>query len=107
MWLAAGIVMAADAPPAEFPIATIIAAGIALVSAVAAAWLGARGTLRTADTQREAAFDKRVDERLVKAETRLEEVLAERDRYRECYVELRLAVIGRGLDPDKLVEEEP
>jgi hypothetical protein len=92
---------AAGAAP-ELPTSTILAGVIALVSAALAAWLGARGTLRTADVQREAAFDKRVDERLSRLEARLEEMTADRDKYRELYAQLRLDVIEHGLDPDRL-----
>lgn len=101
MWLTFGLI-AAEASRNEIPTSTIVAGVLALISAVSAAWLGARGTLRTADNQRETAFDQRVDERLAKAEARLEEMTADRDRYREQYAQLRLDVREAGLDPDRL-----
>lgn len=102
MWLTFGGLITAQASQNQIPTSTIVVGVLALVSAVSTAWLGARGALRTADTQRETTFDKRVDDRLVRAETRLEEMTADRDRYREQYAQLRLDVIEAGLDPDKL-----
>ena len=107
MWLAFGALIAAESSPDQVPTSTIVAAGLALVSAITAAWLGARGTLRTADTQREANFDRRVDDRLSRLEARLEEMTADRDRYREQYAQLRLDVIAAGVDPDKLGKGAP
>lgn len=104
MWLADWIAAGAGE---QIPTSTIVAAVIALVSSAIAAWLGSRGVLRSADAQREADFDRRIDERLTAAETRLDAMTAERDRYREMYHLLRLAVIGKGLDPDDLQPEKP
>jgi hypothetical protein len=102
VWLAVGALIAADAAADQIPTSTIVAGVIALASAALAAWLGARGTLRTADTQREVAFDKRVDDALAAGVERLEVMTADRDRYRELYAQMRLDVREAGLDPDKL-----
>lgn len=88
----------------------IVVGGLALLSAVLVAVIGARGTFRTADTARESNFDKRLDDRMARVESeneqlkqRCEKVTAERDDYRERYVELRIAVINARLDPDEIV----
>jgi hypothetical protein len=87
----------------------IIAAVLAFLSAIVAALIAMRGTFRTADTHRESAFDQAVDrdrqtlrEERDQLLSRLDGVIADRDSYRERYVELRLAVRARGLDPDNL-----
>lgn len=99
MWLA-GFAAGAAAVD-QVPTSTYIAGTIALVSAALAAWLGARGTLRTADVQREQNFDKRIDERNAYLENRNQELEAELTRYREMYVQLRLEVMSAGLNPDE------
>ncbi|MEU8023744.1 hypothetical protein AB0B88_16165 [Micromonospora haikouensis] len=76
---------------------------MALASAVTVAVIGVRGTFKTADSAREVAFDQRVDNALTRAQQQLEEMTTDRNKYRELYVELRLAVIGCGLDPDDIV----
>lgn len=101
MWLA-GISAGAAAAADQVPTSTYIAGLVALVSAALAAWLGARGTLRTADVQRETAFDRRQDDRNVYLENRNQELDAELTRYREMYVQLRLDVLAAGMNPDEL-----
>jgi hypothetical protein len=102
VWLADTVAAAAGD---QVPTSTIVAGVVALASAALAAWLGARGTLRTADTAREVEFDKRVDGALVREQQQNESLRADRDKYRELYVELRIAVIGEGLDPDEIVSK--
>lgn len=87
----------------------VIAAVLAFLSAIIAALIAMRGTFRTADNQRETAFDQAVDrdrqqlrEERDKLRTAFDAALAERDSYRERYVQLRLAVRNHGLDPDNL-----
>lgn len=86
----------------DVPTSTIVAGVLAIASAGIAAWLSSRGMLRTATVQREANYDKRVDERNAHLEKRNEELYAELHRYRELYAQLRLDVRAHGLDPDKL-----
>lgn len=102
----AGVVMGA----AGGDLTPIVVGLVPLVAAIVVALIGARGTFRTADTARESAFDQRTDNRLARLETenellkeRNEKVTAERDDYRERYVELRIAVIAHRLDPDEIV----
>lgn len=87
----------------------IVVGLLALISAVAVAVIGARGTFRTADSARENAFDQRVDALLARAEQerveadqKCEAATQEMHRYRELYVRLRVAVLEAGLDPDNL-----
>ncbi|MER5608325.1 hypothetical protein AB0F93_00015 [Micromonospora tulbaghiae] len=103
--------LAAEAAAGDVPTSTIVAGGLALASAALAAWLGSRGTLRTAEVQREQNFDKRIDSRNeylerrnAELETKVEEITADRNKYREMYVQLRIDVRARGLDPDNLTE---
>lgn len=95
-------VIAADGGSGQIPVETIVAGAIALTSAVTVAWVGFRGTLRTSDTSRSVAFDQRVDNRNAYLEKRLEEMTADRDRYRELYAQMRLDVMELGIDPDEL-----
>ncbi len=87
----------------------IVAAVLAFLSAIVAALIAMRGTFKTADTHRESAFDQAVDrdrtqlrEERDKLRTAFDAIVAERDSYRERYVQLRLAVRENGLDPDNL-----
>lgn len=98
MWLA--VQAAAGADPT-----TIVAGLLALASAVFVAVIGIRGTFKTADSARETAFDKRVDDALERAQQRLEAMTTDRDKYRELYAELRMAVRAKGYDPDDIVSK--
>lgn len=106
--------VAATAAAGDLPGSTIIAGALALLSAAIAAYISSRGTLRTADVQREQNFGKRQDERNAYLEKRnqelelkVEEVTADRNRYRELFVQLRLDILERGWNPDNLDEEGP
>lgn len=113
------VLAAAAAAGGEVPTITYVAGALALISAVTVAIVGLAGTLRTSSVQRAANLDKRVDEALTKAEARIttlenriDVLVADRDRFRdgrdrinEQYVELRVAVIRAGLDPDELLGE--
>lgn len=113
------VLAAAAATGGEVPTITYVAGALALISAVTVATLGLAGTLRTSSVQRAASLDKRVDDRLEKEEARnlalqarIDVLVADRDRFRdgrdrinEQYVELRVAVIRAGLDPDELIGE--
>lgn len=126
MWLAhllgpisPGLVLAKDSPPSPaWTIASTILVGfMSLLAAVLAAWFSLRGAKTTADTQRETAFDARVDKELDRlraerdtAEER-ERLAGEREevarqalsQVREAYTQLRIAVRSEGFDPDELV----
>ncbi len=87
----------------------VVAAVLAFLSAIVAALIAVKGTFRTADTHRESAFDQAVDrdraqlrEERDKLRVAFDAIVAERDSYRERYVQLRLAVRQNGLDPDNL-----
>jgi hypothetical protein len=96
---------------------TIAVAVIGAVSAVGAALVAMKGTFRSADNTREIEFDKAVDAdraglRAEVAALKTENAAlradaeikaADRDRYRELYAALRVAVRDLGKDPDKLV----
>ncbi|MFE9690883.1 hypothetical protein [Micromonospora sp. NPDC005806] len=100
MWLASGqIIRAAGGDVSGL---TVAVGALAVLASIITALLGLRGTLRTSDTQREANFDKRVDERLANLEKRCTELETELRRYQEMYARLRLDVFAAGLDPDKL-----
>lgn len=104
MWLAR-MPVAADVSAGQVTTGMLVAGGIALLSAALAAWLGSRGMLRTADAQREANFEKRIDERNAHLEKRNEELIVELHRCREQYARLRRGVINAGLDPNQVMEE--
>ena len=94
--------------------------GVALLAALVGLYT-ARATLRSsreanraarerAGQERDAELDRRVDAAVLAAWQRIEELTAIVDNLRdeaaaghERYLRLRLAVIGRGLDPDELV----
>ncbi|MEV0430400.1 hypothetical protein [Micromonospora sp. NPDC050495] len=99
MWLAAQIVRASGGDVSGL---TVAVGALAVLATVVTALLGFRGTLRTADVQREANFDKRVDERLTRLEERNQFLESELARYRDMYARLRLDVFAAGLDPDEL-----
>ncbi|WDZ84003.1 hypothetical protein [Micromonospora cathayae] len=99
MWLGVQIVRAAGGDVSGL---TVAVAALAVVATVATALLGFRGTLRTVEVQREAAYGKRVDERLARLEERNLFLESELARYREMYTQLRLDVIAHGLDPDAM-----
>lgn len=110
MWLAVMSILAAPASAASWQDwSPIIVAALALLSAVGAAFLAMRGTFRTSDAQREAAFEAAVDkDRATLRDERdriraaLDAAIAERDSYRERYAQLRIAVREKGFDPDNL-----
>ncbi|WLS48965.1 hypothetical protein Q3V37_17915 [Micromonospora profundi] len=52
--------------------------------------------------QREANFDRRVDERLQYLEQRVQFLEQELTRYQDMYARLRLGVFAASLDPDQL-----
>lgn len=87
----------------------VVAAVLAFLSAIIAALIAMRGTFKTADTHRESAFDEAVDrdrqqirEERDKLRTAYDAMVADRDSYRERYVQLRVAVRNHGLDPDNV-----
>ncbi|MFR9780137.1 hypothetical protein ACL02O_29285 [Micromonospora sp. MS34] len=82
MWLAAQIVRASGGDVSGL---TVAVGALAVLATVVTALLGFRGTLRTADVQREANFDKRVDERLTRLEERNQFLESELARYRDMY----------------------
>lgn len=107
MWIARLALVAAGNAPGNLSL--YIVGAIAALASVLAAYLAMRGTFRTADVQREAAFDAAVDKdrRDLRAEVEklrgaLDGIIAERDSYRELYAALRVGVRERGLDPDNL-----
>lgn len=109
MWPVLAVTTAAGG---DVPAITYVAGALALISAVSVAVLGLAGTLRTSSVQRAQNLDKRVDDQLAKAEARnvtlearCDVLTADRDRQRELYVELRLAVLLAGHDPDELIGE--
>ncbi|MBM0203498.1 hypothetical protein JNW90_10515 [Micromonospora sp. STR1s_5] len=101
MWLAG--LAAGAAGDQLWPI--VVAGLLAVASAGLTAYAGSRGAWRTADVQRETAFDKRQDERNAHLEVRNVELEAKAARYQELYVRLRVAVIMRGYNPDELLGE--
>jgi hypothetical protein len=85
----------------------VAAAGLTLTSGLFTAWFAFRGSSRTTDAQREAAFDAATDADRASLRTERDELreqlrtaVTERDDYRERWVRLRLDVISAGLDPD-------
>lgn len=93
MWAAIGAANWTVAAP-------MVVALLSLLGALATAWFSFRGSSRSTDAQREAAFDARVDKRLADAEAREAALTAEVRTLREQVVRLRLAVIQLGGDPD-------
>lgn len=116
MWPVLAVTAAAGG---EVPAVAYVAGALAIISAVTVALISLVGTLRTANVQRAANLNKRVDDRLEKEEARnlalqarIDVLVADRDRfkedrdrYRELYVELRLDALRAGLDPDELTGE--
>jgi cell division protein FtsB len=104
------VVVAATEPSATWALTSAIVAGLlTLTSGLLTAWFAFRGTTRTTDAQREAAFDAAVDadRAALRAERdelarQLRSATTERDDYRERWARLRLDVIATGLDPDRL-----
>ncbi|MFU8849454.1 hypothetical protein ACNAW0_00445 [Micromonospora sp. SL1-18] len=99
MWLAAQIVRAAGGDVSGL---TVAVGALAVLATLVTAVLGLLGTRRTADVQREANFDKRVDERLAYLDQRVQFLEGELTRYQDMYSRLRLDVFAAGLDPDTL-----
>lgn len=81
---------------------TVVGGVLSVLSGVLIAWLGARGTWRNTEAQREAAFEERLDKRYAFLEGRNEELLTELYQCRERHARLRRGVIAAGLDPDQL-----
>lgn len=102
MWLAQ---LAAGAASDAVPLSTIVMGLIAVLGAIVTAYASLRGTWRTTEVQREANINKRVDDKLEKAEQRNELLEAKANRYQELYFELRFACIRKGYDPDELLGE--
>ncbi|MEU5908956.1 N-acetylmuramoyl-L-alanine amidase [Micromonospora sp. NPDC047527] len=75
---------------------------LAVLATLVTALLALLGTRRTTDVQREANFDKRVDERLQYLEQRVQFLEQELTRYQDMYARLRLGVFAASLDPDQL-----
>lgn len=115
MWPAALLLIDAAAPAWQ---QYILPAVIALLGVVGAAWLALRGTFKTANTNREVEFDRQVDadraalraeiaslkDENARLRVDLETKTADRDRYRELFVRLRISVIASGLNPDELMK---
>jgi len=99
VWLAGQIIRAAGGDVSGL---TVAVGALAVLATLATALLGLLGTRRTADVQREANFDRRVDDRLTRLEERNQFLESEVARYREMYARLRLDVFAAGLDPDAL-----
>jgi hypothetical protein len=97
-------------------VSTIVAGVLTLVSGLFTAWFAFRGTSRSADLEREAAFDAALDADRASLRSERESLrgerdelvrqlrvtMTERDDYRERWVRLRLDIISTGLDPDGL-----
>ncbi|WP_319461221.1 hypothetical protein [Micromonospora sp. RTP1Z1] len=104
MWLAGQIVRAAGGDVSGISATLGV---LAVLATLVTALLALLGTRRTADVQREANFDKRVDERLQYLEQRVQFLEQELTRYQDMYARLRLGVFAAGLDPDQLDWRSP
>lgn len=104
MWLAGQITMASVGDVSGISVTMGV---LAVLATVVTALLALLGTRRTADVQREANFDKRVDERLQYLEQRVQFLEQELTRYRGMYARLRLGVFAAGLRPDQLDWRSP
>jgi hypothetical protein len=109
--------LAAAEPDATWALVSTLVAGVlTLVSGLFTAWFAFRGTSRSTDVQREAAFDAALDADRASLRSERESLrserdelfrqlhvaMGERDDYRERWARLRLDIISTGLDPDGL-----